>query len=48
MDDESLNSRASSIVRDGQQQLGLARRLPARDTHKMEAIFGVRAAPVGW
>ena len=27
MDDASLNSLASSIVRDGQQQLGLARRL---------------------
>ena len=42
MDDESLNSLASSIVRDGQQQLGLARRLPPGDTHKVEAIFGVR------
>ena len=42
MDDESLNSLASSIVRDGQQQLGLARRLPPGDTHKVEVIFGVR------
>ena len=42
MDDESLNSLASSIVRDGQQQLGLARRLPPGGTHKVEAIFGVR------
>ena len=42
MDDASLNSLASSIVRDGQQQLGLARRLPPGDTHKVEAIFGVR------
>ena len=42
MDDESLNSLASSIVRDGQQQLGLARRLPPGDTHTVEAIFGVR------
>lgn len=42
MDDEALNSLASSIVRDGQQQLGLARRLPPGDTHKVEVIFGVR------
>ena len=42
MDDDSLNSLASSIARDGQQQLGLARRLPAGDTHLVEAIFGVR------
>ena len=42
MDDGSLNSLASSIVRDGQQQLGLARRLPPGDTHAVEAIFGVR------
>ncbi|MCY4478796.1 MAG: ParB N-terminal domain-containing protein [Rhodospirillales bacterium] len=42
MDDESLNSLASSIARDGQQQLGLARRLDPGDTHKVEAIFGVR------
>ena len=31
-----------SIKRSGQQQLGLARRLPAGDTHLVEAIFGVR------
>ena len=42
MDDDSLNSLASSIARDGQQQLGLARRLPEGDTHLVEAIFGVR------
>ena len=42
MDDESLNGLASSIARDGQQQLGLARRLPPGDTHTVEAIFGVR------
>lgn len=42
MDDESLNSLASSIARDGQQQLGLARRLPPGDTHAVEVIFGVR------
>ena len=42
MDDVSLNSLASSIVRDGQQQHGLARRLAPGDTHSVEAIFGVR------
>ena len=42
MDDESLNSLASSIARDGQQQLGLARRLPPGDVYAVEAIFGVR------
>ena len=42
MDDASLNSLASSIARDGQQQLGLARRLAPGDTHLVEAIFGVR------
>ena len=42
MDDASLNSLASSIVRDGQQQFGLARRLPPGDSHAVEAIFGVR------
>ena len=42
MDDASLNALASSIVRDGQQQLGLARRLPEGDTHAVEVIFGVR------
>ena len=42
MDDESLDSLAASIRRDGQQQFGLARRLPADDTHVVEAIFGVR------
>ena len=42
LDDESLNDLASSIARDGQQQLGLARRLPAGDRYLVEAIFGVR------
>ena len=42
MDDDSLNDLANSIRRDGQQQLGLARRLPPGDTHRVEAIFGVR------
>lgn len=42
MDDNSLNDLASSIARDGQQQLGLARRLPPGDTHAVEVIFGVR------
>ncbi|MCY4057928.1 MAG: ParB N-terminal domain-containing protein [Gammaproteobacteria bacterium] len=42
MDDASLDSLAASIRRDGQQQLGLARRLPDGDTHVVEAVFGVR------
>ena len=42
MDDASLDALATSIRRDGQQQLGLARRLPAGDSHAVEAIFGVR------
>ena len=42
MDDASLDSLAASIRRDGQQQLGLARRLPDGDTHAVEAVFGVR------
>ena len=42
MDDESLDALAASIRRDGQQQLGLARRLPPGDGHKVEVIFGVR------
>ena len=42
MDDASLDALAASIQRDGQQQLGLARRLPAGGTHAVEAIFGVR------
>ena len=42
MDDVSLEALADSIRRDGQQQLGLARRLPAGDEHLVEAIFGVR------
>ena len=42
MDDESLDALAASIRRDGQQQLGLARRLPPGDAHKVEVIFGVR------
>lgn len=42
MDDASLDELAESIRRDGQQQLGLARRLPPDDTHLVEVIFGVR------
>ena len=42
MDDISLDALADSIRRDGQQQLGLARRLPPGDDHLVEAIFGVR------
>lgn len=42
MDDESIDALAASIRRDGQQQLGLARRLPEGGTHSVEAIFGVR------
>ena len=42
MDDESLNALAASIRRDGQHQLGLARRLPPGDAHTVEAVFGVR------
>ena len=42
MDDASLDELAASIRRDGQQQFGLARRLPPDDTHAVEAIFGVR------
>ena len=44
MDDPALDALAASIRRDGQQQLGLARRLPAGDTHAVEAIFGVALA----
>ena len=42
MDDASLDDLAASISRDGQQQLGLARRLPRGGSHAVEAIFGVR------
>ena len=42
LDDASLEALSESIRRDGQQQHGLARRLPAGDTHLVEAIFGVR------
>ena len=42
MDDASLDALAASIRRDGQQQLGLARRLPPGDAHKVEVIFGMR------
>ena len=42
MDDGSIGALAESIARDGQQQLGLARRLQPGDTHLVEAIFGVR------
>ena len=42
MDDLSIDALAESIVRIGQQQPGLARRLPPGDTHTVEAIYGVR------
>ena len=42
MDDTSIEELANSIRRDGQQQLGLARRLPPGDAHAAEVIFGVR------
>ena len=42
MDHASLAELADSMRRDGQQQLGLARRLPDGDEHLVEAIFGVR------
>ncbi len=54
MDEAALAGLASSIGREGQQQLGLARRLPPGDSHAVEAIFGVRRleacrrAGVGW
>lgn len=42
MDDWLLDALAESIQRNGQQQYGLARRLPPGDTHRVEAIYGVR------
>lgn len=42
MDDWLLDALAESIRRNGQQQYGLARRLPPGDTHRVEAIYGVR------
>ena len=42
MDEASLGDLTNSILREGQQQPGLARRLPSGDTHQVEAIFGVR------
>ena len=42
MDDWLLDALAESIERNGQQQHGLARRLPPGDTHRVEAIYGVR------
>ncbi|MCY4012672.1 MAG: ParB N-terminal domain-containing protein [Gammaproteobacteria bacterium] len=42
LDDDSLDALAASIRRDGQQQLGLARRLPPGGPHVVEAIYGVR------
>ena len=42
MDEGSINQLADSIERNGQQQPGLARRLPDGDTHVVEAIYGVR------
>ena len=42
LDNAPIDALAASIRRDGQQQLGLARRLPPGDTHAVEAVFGVR------
>ena len=42
MADWELDALAESIKRNGQQQPGLARRLPAGDSHSAEVIFGVR------
>ena len=42
MDDLAIDALAESIVRTGQQQPGLARRLPPGDTHAAEAVYGVR------
>ena len=42
MDDLSIDELAESIARIGQQQPGLARRLPPGDAHAVEAIYGVR------
>ena len=42
MEEWSLDELAESIKRNGQQQPGLARRLPPGDTHSVEVIFGVR------
>ena len=42
LDDGSLDALANSIRRDGQQQLGLARRLPPGGPHVVEAVYGVR------
>ena len=42
MDDSSLTALATSIRQNGQQQLGLGRRLQPGDTHAVEVIFGVR------
>lgn len=42
MADWELDALAESIKRNGQQQPGLARRLPPGDTHAAEVIFGVR------
>ena len=42
MDEASLDALAESIRRDGQQQPGLARRLPAGGAHVAEVVFGVR------
>ena len=42
LDAESLDQLAESIRRDGQQHLGLARRLPPGGEHLVEAVYGVR------
>ena len=48
MDDVSIEALAASIRRHGQQQLGLARRLPNGDVHRVEAVFGVRRLEACW
>lgn len=42
MEDWLLDALADSIRRNGQQQPGLARRLPPGDTHLVEAVYGIR------
>ncbi len=42
MDEHLIAELTESILRNGQQQPGLARRLPPGDTHAAEAVYGVR------
>ena len=42
MDELSIDELAESILRNGQQQPGLARRLPEGESHAVEAVYGVR------